>query len=156
MAGTQISPTSVILPSGGSGSKKHGAMGERGIASIVIILIIAILGIFGFGVMAAINWKAILAIFAAGIIAMAVAGALFFKAKWEYVMICSIIALAIVFIIEVTFPMLVGGLVVMFAMWNFKSLGKKPIWFFGLILLGLGMMLFAKAFILVPLGMMGI
>lgn len=110
----------------------------------IMIIVVAILGIFGYTALATINWKMILALFAAGIIAMAVAGAVFFHADWNLVMVCSLIALAIVFITEVSFPVIIGGFIAVFAMWNFKMFSKK-IWL-GVLLVsvGLGVMLLGK------------
>ena len=128
---------------------------ERGfIFTIPIILLL--LGIGGFLIwgMASISWKGIVAVFAAGIVAMAVAGAVFFKANWNFVMLAMIVALAIVFIMEVTFPVLIGGLIVLFAMWQYKLLSRQPLMFVGLIITGLMVMLLAKAMIMVPLGLM--
>ena len=122
---------------------------ERGfVFTIPIILLLCLGGFFLWG-MAAINWQAILAVFAAGIIAMAFAGFFFFHADWNYVMIASIIALAIVFIVEISFPVLVGGLLVLGVVWNFKMLAKQPLIMMGLIILGIVVMMFTyKACIL--------
>jgi hypothetical protein len=104
----------------------------------IAIIVVAIMGIFGYTALAAINWRMILALFAAGIIAMAVAGAVFFKADWNLVMVCSLIALAIVFITEVSFPVIVGGFIAVFAMWNFKMFSKR-IWL-GVLLISIGLL----------------
>lgn len=154
MAGMHTSPTSVILATRGSGSKQHGLVGERGIASLIIIAIIAVLALFGFSAMAAINWKFILALFAMGIVGLSVVGVLFFKANWNMVMLAAVVSFGIIFIIEVTFPVLVGGLMVIFAMWQFKLLKGQPLMFVGLVGIGLTVMLLGAKLALYPLGIM--
>ena len=121
---------------------------ECGLAGIIIAAIVGIIALLGITITATINWRAILAVFAAGIIAMAFAGFFFFHAKFEYVIISAIIALAIVFMVEVTFPVLIGGILILAAVWHLKLLSKKPLILLALISLGLVMMLTVKLSIL--------
>ena len=140
---------------GGGGGKMQGLRDDQaGAISLLMILIVAVLGIFGFSLMAAINWKAILALFAAGIIGIAMFGVVFMKQDFKIAMYASILALLIVFIVEVSFPMIVGGLMVLFAMYNYSSFSKKPIIFMMVIGVGLLMMILARTYVLVPLGVM--
>lgn len=140
---------------GGNGGKMQGLRDDQaGAISLLMILIVAVLGIFGFSLMAAINWKGVLALFAAGIIGIAMFGVVFMKQDFKIAMYASILALLIVFIVEVSFPMIVGGLMVLFAMYNYSSFSKKPIIFMMLIGVGLLMMILARTYVLVPLGVM--
>ena len=138
----------------GSGGKMRGLRDDQAGIGWLMIIVVAILGIFGFSFMAAINWKAILALFAAGIIGIAMFGVVFMKQDFKIAMYASILALLIVFIVEVSFPMIVGGLMVLFAMYNYSSFSKKPIIFMMLIGVGLLMMILARTYVLVPLGVM--
>jgi len=122
--------------------------------SLPILIIIGVLGVLGLGAASAINWRFLLAIMAMGIVGMAFAGVLFFKADFKMVMYASVIAIGIVFIVEVTFPVLVGGLIALFAMWNFKFLKGKPLILFALVGVGLLVMMMGTKFILLPMGIL--
>ena len=117
---------------------------DCGIASLILVVIIAIAGLLGISFVSAFSWKPILAVFAAGIVAMAFAGVLFFKADFKFVMLAIASAVGIVFILEVSFPVIIGGVVILAAVWNLKLLTKKPILLGALVLLGLAMMLLVK------------
>lgn len=128
-------------------------MDKRGfVLSLPILIIGGILAFLGMGVAATINWQFLLAVMAMGIIGIAFLGVVFFKADFKLVIYASIISIAIVFIVEVTFPVLVGGIIAIFAMWNFKYLKGKPLILFALVATGLAVMLFGATLVLAPMG----
>lgn len=152
MAGTQTSPTSVILPRG-SGSKHHRAMGDKGIAGIILIAIIGLIALFGIGtVAAAIDWSFLLGLMAMGIIGIAFIGTVFFKADFKLVIAAAVISLGIMFVLEVGFITLVGGALVILAGWNFNILKKQPLVFCLLVFTGLVTMFAGNILVLMPLG----
>jgi len=138
----------------GSSGKMQGLRDDQTGIGWLMIIVVAILGIFGFSALASINWKAILALFAAGIIAIAMFGVVFMHQDFKIAMYASILALLIVFIVEVSFPMIIGGLIILFAMYNYSSFSKRPIVFVMMIGVGLLMMILARTYILVPLGVL--
>lgn len=126
---------------------------QRGfILTLPIILIAGVLALFGFSAMAAIDWRFLLAMMAMGIVGMAFVGVLFFKADFKLVIVAALVSLMIVFIVEVTFPVIVGGLIAVAAMWNFKLLAKRPLMLFALIGVGLLVMVWGSYAILAPMG----
>jgi hypothetical protein len=129
-------------------------LGERGFAQIVIIAIIGIIALFGFSAVAAINWKFILALFAMGIVAMAFVGVLFFKADFKMVMLAALCSFGIIFVLEVGFVTIIGGCVVLAALWQMKLLKKQPLIICTLVAIGLFVMLFGAKMVLLPLGVM--
>ncbi|KUO40643.1 MAG: hypothetical protein APZ16_04500 [Candidatus Hadarchaeum yellowstonense] len=114
---------------------------QGGLIPLVVLAIIGLIALFGIWGMSLTSWKGVIAVLAAGTIAMAVAGAVFFKANWNYVLLAIIMAFAIVFITEISFLALIGGLMVVFALWNFKILSKNIAIFVALVGIGLLVML---------------
>jgi len=114
---------------------------QGGLIPLVVLAIIGLIALFGVWGMSLTSWKGVIAVLAAGTIAMAVAGAVFFKANWNYVLLAIIMAFAIVFITEISFLALIGGLMVVFALWNFKILSKNIAIFVALVGIGLLVML---------------
>jgi hypothetical protein len=128
------------------GGKAMRSMGQfekdqGGLIPLVILAIIGLIALFGVWGMSLTSWKGVIAVLAAGTIAMAVAGAVFFKANWNYVLLAIIMAFAIVFITEISFLALIGGLMVVFALWNLKILSKNIAIFVALVGIGLLVML---------------
>jgi len=150
------SPAAVISTTMTSGGEMQRMRRNEGgiIPIIILIAIVGIFGVFSLWAMASINWKGIIAVFAAGIVAMAVAGAVFFKANWSFVMMSMICALAIVFILEVGFITLIGGLMILLVLWNYKMFSKNILIFALLVIIGLIVMIAGKYLVMVPLGMM--
>lgn len=91
---------------------------QRGIG-ILPIIIIAILGIFGISLFSAINWRFLLALMVVVVMGLAVVGGVFFKIPFKYVVMVSVLCLGVVIFIEVTAPVILGLLLVGFAMWKF-------------------------------------
>lgn len=128
--------------------------GERGIATIIIAGIAAILAIFGFAAMSAIEWKFLLATMAMGIVGLSFVGVLFFHADFKMVIIAAVIAIGIVFIVEVSLPMIIGGVIIVAAMWNLKMLAKRPLMLVALVACGLLVMVLGANFVLYPMGIL--
>ena len=95
-------------------------MDQRGILglSLPVLILLAILGIFGFSIIGAINWKFLMAIMMFLVIGLTLIGVVFMKMDFKYVIIVSMICLAITFVITVTPAVIMGFLVVGFAMWK--------------------------------------
>lgn len=125
---------------------------DCGIAGWIVAAVIGFLVLFGFSAAAAIEWKFILALMAIGVIGIAFIGVVFFHADFSLVIAAALISLAIVFIVEISFPVVIGGLVVGAAMWNLKILRGKPLILFLLIVVGLGLMVWGSYYILLPMG----
>lgn len=115
---------------------------ERGIIGIIGVAIIGILALFSFSALAAINWQFLLAMMAMGIVALAFVGVLFFKADFKLVILAAVVSLGIVFIVEVSLPVIVGAIIVGFGMWKISP-AKQPMLFVGMVGLGLLVMVWA-------------
>ena len=90
---------------------------QRGIG-LFTILIIALVGLFGIGILGSLNWNFLLAIMMILVIGLAMVGVVFFKMDFKYVMIISMICLAITLFVTVTPVVIMGFLVAGFAMWK--------------------------------------
>ena len=125
---------------------------EGGIATIIVVAIALIAGLFFFSAAAAINWQFILAVMAMGIIGISFIGVIFFRANFKLVIMAALVSLAIVFIVEVSFPVIVGGLIALGAVWHLKLLSKRPLILVSLVAAGLLVMLLGYHFVMIPLG----
>ena len=135
-----------------SGGRLSYSRDEGGIATIIVVAIALIAGLFLFSAAAAINWQFILAVMAMGVIGIAFIGVVFFKADFKLVIMAALVSLAIVFIVEVSFPVIVGGLIALGAVWHLKLLSKRPLILVSLVAAGLLVMLLGYHFVLIPLG----
>ena len=124
---------------------------ERGLAGIVIAGIVALLAIFGLSAASTIEWRFLLAVMAMGIVGMAFVGVLFFKADFKMVLIAAVIAIGIVFIVEVSLPMIIGGVIIIAAMWHLKMLSKRPLMLLALVACGLLVMVLGANMVLIPM-----
>lgn len=125
---------------------------ERGLIGLIGAAIIGIVALFGLSAAAAINWKFLLATMAMGVVGLAFVGVLFFHADFKMVLIAAVVSLGIVFIVEVSLPMIIGGAMVIAAMWHLKMLAKKPLMLGALVACGLLVMVLGANFVLLPMG----
>jgi len=129
-------------------------MNENGIATFIVVAIIGIIALFGFSAAAAINWKFIIALFAMGIVGLAFVGLLFFHADFKMVLAAAVCSFGILFVLEVGFVTLIGGAVVITALWQMKILKGQPLIFVALVGTGLLVMLLGAKMMLIPLGVL--
>lgn len=125
---------------------------ERGIAGIIVMGVVALLAVLGISAVAAVNWHFLLALFAMGIIGMAFVGVVFFKASPKLIMVAMLASVFIVVLVEVSFPVLVGGIIAIAAMWNMKLLKRQPLILAVLVITGVAVMIFGYTAVLLPMG----
>ena len=154
MMGKSYPPTFTLFQRASSGSSCSAVFNESiGIASLILVAIVAIAGLFGISMISAISWRPILALMAMGIIGITFIGVLFFKANFNLVIFASIVSISIVFITEVSLPVIVGAGMVLGAVWYLKLLKSQPLMFALLVMGGLVIMLAGKYMVLIPMGM---
>ena len=127
---------------------------ERGLAlTLPLLIILGIIGLLGLGAASTINWKFLLAVMAMGIVGLAFVGVLFFHADFKMVFLAAVVSFGIIFIVEVSLPVIVGAIIVIAAMYYFKFLiPKRPLIFTLMVLTGLLVMVWGSKAVLLPMG----
>ena len=127
---------------------------ERGFAlTLPLLIILGIVAIFGFGAASAINWRFLLAVMAMGVVGLAFVGVLFFHADFKMVFLAAVVSFGIIFILEVSLPVIVGAIIIIAAMYYLKFLiPKRPLIFALMVLTGLLVMVWGAKAVLLPMG----
>ncbi len=157
-----LTPATAIFGDRVSGGARGGKMrlgrDERGLLGVawltLPILITGILGLLGISAVASVNWEFILALFAMGIIGISFVGVLFFKADKKLILFAILASTFIIVLVEVSFPVLVGGIIAIAAMWNMKLLKKRPLMLVTLVMTGLITMVWGSYAIILPMGIL--
>lgn len=147
-------PATALFSDRASGGKMQLGRDERGLIGILGLGLVGILALFGFTAMGGINLMYLIGLFAMGIIAMAVVGVVFFKAKSKLIMVAVLASMSIILLIQVNFIIIVGGFVAIFALWNWKVFKKNPLVLTSLIMTGLIVMVWGKYAVLLPMGIL--
>jgi len=141
-----------ILAKGRSSGERMLWKDERGqFGGLLLPLILGVLALLGISFIGAINFKFLLVLMMFIVIGLAVFGGVFKGINFKWVMAVAVVCLGITLVLTVTIPVVVGVVLIGFALWKYSSL-KQPAIFVMMIGIGLLMVIFGTNFAIQTLG----